>query len=217
MKKIGISLKENFECLDVGCGSNNFATKFEEISNFKIDQVDIDPKNFKGKKLGRGTALQYDINIRQNSLKNKYDIIFLLDVLEHIENDDEFLQSCYFHLKKDGFLIINVPSIPELFSKYDNAVGHIRRYKKRDIKNLLKKNRYQIFLIKYWGFLLIPLLLLRKMMINLSKQNDEETIKKGMDTQPKIIMSIISMLKYIELKFLNISILGSSLVSIVKK
>ena len=58
---------------------------------------------------------------------------------------------------------------------------------------------------------------LRKMMINLSKQNDEETIKKGMDTQPKIIMSIISMLKYIELKFLNISILGSSLVSIVKK
>jgi hypothetical protein len=54
-------------------------------------------------------------------------------------------------------------------------------------------------------------------MINLSKQNDEETIKKGMDTQPKIIMSIISMLKYIELKFLNISILGSSLVSIVKK
>jgi len=64
---------------------------------------------------------------------------------------------------------------------------------------------------------LIPLLLLRKMMINLSKQNDEETIKKGMDTQPKIIMSIISMLKYIELKFLNISILGSSLVSIVKK
>ena len=37
---------------------------------------------------------------------------------EHIENDDEFLKSCYFYLKKDGFLIINVPGIPELFSKY---------------------------------------------------------------------------------------------------
>ena len=64
-------------------------------------------------------------------------------------------------MKKDAFLIINVPSIPELFSKYDNAVGHIRRYKKIDPKNLLLKNEFKIYLIKYWGFLLISLLFLR--------------------------------------------------------
>ena len=86
--------------------------------------------------------------------------------MEHIENENEFLKSCSFHMKKDAFLIINVPSIPELFSKYDNAVGHIRRYKKIDLKNLLLKNEFKIYLIKYWGFLLIPLLFLRKIIIN---------------------------------------------------
>ena len=217
MKNIGINFKENFECLDVGCGSNNFALNFEEISNYKIDQVDIDPENFRSKKKGRGSLLEYDINSRQNELKNRYDIIFLLDVLEHIDNDNEFLQSCYFHLKKDGFLVINVPSIPELFSKYDNAVGHIRRYKKENLRNLLVKNNFKIFLIKYWGFLLVPLLFLRKVMTNLSKKNKEEIIKKGMDTQPKIILFVINMLKYLELKLFKVSILGSSLVSIVKK
>ena len=107
----------------------------------------------------------------------KFDTIIYLDVLEHIENDDVFLQSCYFHMKQGSFLIINVPSIPELFSKYDNAVGHIRRYKKRDLKNLLIKNEFKIYLLYYWGFLLIPLLFFRKIMMNLLKQNNEEIIK----------------------------------------
>ena len=217
MKNIGIDFDKNYECLDVGCGKNNFALNLEKISSFKIDQIDVDQKNFENKKKGRGSLFKYDINSKQQNLKNKYDIIFLLDVLEHIEDDNEFLQSCYFHMKQGSFLIINVPSIPELFSKYDNAVGHIRRYKKRDLKNLLIKNEFTISLLNYWGFLLIPLLFFRKIMMNLSKQNNEEIIKKGMDTQSKIVTFVINMLKYMELKFLRISILGSSLISIVKK
>jgi len=217
MKKVGISLEKNFKCLDVGCGSNNFALSFENISNFEIDQIDVDPKNLKGLQKGRGMVFEYDINKKSENLKEKYDIIFLLDVLEHIENDDVFLQSCYFHLKKSGFLVINVPSIPELFSKYDDAVGHIRRYKKENLKQLLLKNEFKIFLIKYWGFLLVPILFLRKIMITSPSKSKSEIIKKGMDTQPKLVLIIINILKYIELKILGISFLGSSLISIVKK
>lgn len=217
MKKAGINLNNNLKCLDVGCGSNNFALNFESVSNFEIDQIDVDPKNLKDLKKGRGVIFEYDINNKSENLKEKYDIIFLLDVLEHIDNDDNFLQSCYFHLKKSGFLVINVPSIPELFSKYDDAVGHIRRYKKENLKQLLIKNQFKIFLIKYWGFLLVPILFLRKIMIASSNISKSEIIKKGMDTQPKFILVIINILKYIELKLLNISLLGSSLISIVKK
>ena len=38
-----------------------------------------------------------------------------------------------------------------------------------------------------------------------------------MDTQPKMVLFIINMLKYIELNFIKINVLGSSLISIVKK
>ena len=37
----------------------------------------------------------------------------------------------FFHLKNNGYLII-IPSINLLYSKYDNAVGHVKRYNKKD-------------------------------------------------------------------------------------
>ena len=217
MYKIGINFKENYQCLDVGCGFNNFALNFENISNYKIDQVDVDETLLRNKRRGRGTLFEYDINKRNDNLKNKYDIIFLLDVLEHIDNDGEFLQSCHFHLKKDGYLVINVPSMSFLFSKYDTAVGHLRRYNKKELMGLLLEKNFKIFSIQYWGFLLLPLLFLRKVLMNLSKKSNEDLIKKGMDTQAKPILFIINLLKYIELKFLKINFVGSSLILIVRK
>ena len=216
MTKIGILLNNHSHCLDVGCGSNNFSFYLEKISNFKIDQADVD-KNFIKKKKGRGNFFHYDINKRKAKFKNKYDIIFLLDVLEHIDNEDEFLKSCYFHLKKDGYLILNVPSVPELFSKYDTVVGHFRRYKKQELKKLLLKNKYKVHLIKYWGFLLVPILFLRKILINVSNDNKKDIIKKGMDTKSKFVWFILSIIKYLELNIIKFNILGSSLISIVKK
>ena len=125
MQKVGIDFEKKYNCLDLGCGRNNFALNLENISNFTIDQVDVDSNNLSDKLKGRGSIFEYDINNKNKVYENIYDIVFLLDVLEHIGNEKEFLESCYFHLKKDGYLIINVPSIPVLFSKYDVAVGHI--------------------------------------------------------------------------------------------
>ena len=215
MRQVGISLNSKLHCLDVGCGSNNFAFSLEKISNFQIDQTDVD-KKFTKKKNVRGNFFVYDINKKKIKYKNKYDIIFILDVLEHIDNEDEFLKSCYFHLKKNGFLILNVPSLPELFSKYDDAVGHLRRYKKNNLKKLLLKNNYKINLIEYWGFLLIPVLFLRKIIIQSSKSK-KDVIKKGMNTENILVKSILSIFKFLELNFFKYSFLGSSLISIVKK
>ena len=217
IKNNKIDLKKENICLDVGCGSNDFALHFENISNFSIDQTDVDPKNLKNKKKGKGSLFVYDINNKDIKLKDKYDIIFLLDVLEHIDNDKEFLESCYFHLKDGGFLIVNVPSIPELFSKYDIAVGHRRRYSMKKLKILILESNFKIISMKYWGFFLIPLLFLRKIMLNFSKKKDEEIIKKGMDTQPKIVLLIINFLKFLEMNIIKISILGSSIITIIKK
>ena len=112
---------------------------------------------------------------------------------------------------------MNVPCIPELFSKYDDAVGHLRRYKKENLKNLLIENNFNVLLMKYWGFLLIPLLFLRKIIVSISKHNKTELIKKGMDTKSTPILFIINVLRYIELKILKIRFFGTSLISIVKK
>jgi len=61
----------------------------------------------------------------------KFDTIIYIDVIEHIKNDSEELTKAKMHLKEGGRLIILVPAYNFLFSPFDDAVGHYRRYNKK--------------------------------------------------------------------------------------
>ena len=61
-------------------------------------------------------------------IQSSFDLITLLDVLEHIENDQEFLKNLKSYLKRGGFLLITVPAYKFLWSEHDEALGHFRRY-----------------------------------------------------------------------------------------
>ena len=58
----------------------------------------------------------------------KFDTIIYLDVLEHIEKDKEEVLNAYSKLNKDGHLIISVPAFNFLYSKFDEDIGHQKRY-----------------------------------------------------------------------------------------
>ena len=57
-----------------------------------------------------------------------YDTILYVDVLEHIENDREEVALAYCHLAPGGHLIVLSPAHPFLFTPFDRAIGHFRRY-----------------------------------------------------------------------------------------
>jgi SAM-dependent methyltransferase len=57
-----------------------------------------------------------------------FDTILYIDVLEHIERDREETQKAAAHLKPGGSLIILSPAHQFLFSPFDRAIGHHRRY-----------------------------------------------------------------------------------------
>jgi len=57
-----------------------------------------------------------------------FDTIFYIDVLEHIEDDRGEAQAAASHLNPNGTLIILSPSHQWLFTPFDKAVGHYRRY-----------------------------------------------------------------------------------------
>jgi len=57
-----------------------------------------------------------------------FDTIIYIDVLEHIENDMEELNRAASHLRPAGHLIVLAPAHQRLFSPFDAAVGHFRRY-----------------------------------------------------------------------------------------
>lgn len=58
----------------------------------------------------------------------KFDTVLYIDVLEHIEDDAAELVRAVAHLRIGGNLIVLAPAHPGLFSPFDEAVGHYRRY-----------------------------------------------------------------------------------------
>lgn len=60
-----------------------------------------------------------------------FDTIIYIDVIEHIEHDNEELKIAQLHLKKGGHLVILVPAYNYLYSPFDKAIGHYRRYNKK--------------------------------------------------------------------------------------
>ncbi len=63
-----------------------------------------------------------------------FDTILYIDVLEHIEDDREELVRAKQHLRPDGSLIVLSPAWPFLFSPFDTAIGHYRRYTRKSLR-----------------------------------------------------------------------------------
>ena len=61
-------------------------------------------------------------------LDDRFDTIVYIDVLEHIERDREELAGAAAHLLPGGRLVVLVPAFQWLYTNFDAAIGHFRRY-----------------------------------------------------------------------------------------
>jgi len=64
---------------------------------------------------------------------SRFDAILYIDVLEHIEHDAEELQRAASLLGHGGCIVVLSPAFGFLYSEFDSAVGHFRRYTKRSL------------------------------------------------------------------------------------
>ena len=64
------------------------------------------------------------------------DTILYIDVLEHIEKDQEEMRVASSHLRPGGRIVVLAPAFEWLFSPFDKAIGHHRRYTPKDAKRL---------------------------------------------------------------------------------
>lgn len=217
LKKLKIKIKK-LSIMDLGCGNGKLSYQLENLYSCKVDRVDSNLETLKLNKKIRGKLICYNIYDKNKKLINHYDIIFLFDVIEHIKNEQKFLKTVLLHLKKGGILVINVPSLQVLFSHYDTAVGHLRRYKKRDFLNIAKNLNVKILSINYWGFSLLPILLIRKIILFVlgAKNSNDKKIKLGWKSN-NFLNTIFKSLMKIELATINNPILGTSIMCVFKK
>ena len=70
-----------------------------------------------------------------------FDLVLLLDVLEHVEDDEGFLAGEVVPLlAPDGTAVVSVPAHPSLFSDHDRMLQHHRRYRPADLRALVARH-----------------------------------------------------------------------------
>ncbi len=156
--------------LDIGCGVAFLRAKIESFSQWTLDGCDVNEACLQIAAAGRGRLLLYNIGDKQSEFKERYDLIFLFDVIEHIRDPKPFLESALWHLRPGGAVILNVPALPGLYSRYDELVGHFLRYTSGSMRQLLDSLSVKVTVrdLRYWGFSLIPLLGLRNLAVKTS-------------------------------------------------
>lgn len=88
----------------------------------------------------------------------------LFDVLEHIENDAEFLQNLYDHMPAGGKLYCAVPAYQWMWSTEDVAASHCRRYSIPQLKQLLSRVGFEtLYATYYFQMLVVPVFFLRSL------------------------------------------------------
>ncbi|MBI1344043.1 MAG: methyltransferase [Terrimonas sp.] len=85
--------------------------------------------------------------------REKFDSIFLLNVIEHIEDDALAVKNCSYLLRPGGHLIMLAPAWQYLFCQLDRELGHYRRYTQKTMTALFEQQQFQVINKKYFNIL----------------------------------------------------------------
>lgn len=143
--------------LDVGGGNGQVSKILQDMDR---EVILLEPREI-GARNAYEAGLRKVVNstfIGAGIADNSISAITLLDVLEHIDEDEEFLIECYRILKPGGTIFITVPAVQSLYSEFDREVGHFRRY---SLKQLTEKTKGAGFTIEYssYFFYFLPVII----------------------------------------------------------
>lgn len=199
---------------EVGCGHGLLQRQVEDGYGKEVSGFDLNDDALKQNVSGRSKRYCYDIFQRDGGLRERFDLIFLFDVLEHISDESAFLQALLFHLSRPGSLLVNVPAGQWAFSAYDDAAGHVRRYSIKTLQQVMAANGLALKEWTYWGLPLVPSLLLRKLWLT-GKHDEKEIISTGFDSRSIVVNRMMGLLS--EMEWIPQKILGTSLMAVFQR
>ena len=127
--------------LDFGAGNGEYANRFTLGS---VDAAEIDPDLL--------PLIKQPVYTDISQLPKTYDLIYTINVLEHIEHHGEIVKELVKNLKPGGRLKVFVPARQEIFSNMDDHVGHYRRYDKKLVRQILEDAGLQVTDCRYYDF-----------------------------------------------------------------
>lgn len=166
------SIKKKEKVLDLGCANGNFSSELKK-KNCVVHGVEISNVMAKNARKVLDTVIVGNIETMNINLpKKSYDVILLMDVLEHLFDPGQTLINASSFLKNKGRLIVSIPNVANwevrtelLFGRFDSEKtaileeGHIRFFTFKKACALFEASGYKVK--KYDLVINYPLLLLK--------------------------------------------------------
>lgn len=143
--------------LEVGCGTGSNLEMLKRYGEVDAIEPDDPARALAISRSGvevKGGLLPDGVELEDGA----YDLIVLLDVLEHITDDHGTLAALRTKLAPGGRLLVTVPAMPWLWSAHDSAHHHHRRYTAASLARLFKAAGFRIRYRSHFNTLLFPLI-----------------------------------------------------------
>jgi SAM-dependent methyltransferase len=149
-------LAPGYRVLEVGCGTGNVLRALvEACGSGRVVGIDLFHEGLRYAR-GRSTAALVQGDLHRPPFAAPFDLVGMFDVLEHLPDDERVLHQLAELVKPDGALLLTVPAHPSLWSYFDVASRHLRRYTTRGLTATLGAAGYRVEYLTEYMSLLFP-------------------------------------------------------------
>ncbi len=172
-------LPDKYRVIEVGCGTGVVLRELAKVCDRgEVIGLDLYPEAvaFASKRSGCRVIVG---DVTNPPVTGEFDVVGLFDVLEHLNDEAKTLEALRCILKPHGTLVLTVPAHMSLWSYFDVAAHHCRRYDKASLISVLEKCGFEVeYLTEFMVFLFPVLWTLRRLKGGTAKLDATETAKR---------------------------------------
>jgi SAM-dependent methyltransferase len=151
-------------------------------------------------------AARYQIDLLDLRWRDRWDVVFLLDVIEHQQADVEAIRQARDCLRPGGLLFVTVPALQFFWTYNDELAKHQRRYSRRDFEHLAQATGMELLRAYYFMFFLSPILYLARRLAKPPRLSSSQEIQAFLARTHRIPPRAVN--KMLQAVFTMESILG---------
>jgi SAM-dependent methyltransferase len=144
------------DLLEVGSGGG-FLSAALQARGWRVTSADCWPAAAAfARERGVPRALAFDAGVPWPLRDASYDVIVMLDVVEHLPDDALVMKELRRVLRPGGYAVVSVPAYPWLFSAWDTYNQHYRRYTASSLRKAARGARLSVREAGYWNLISLP-------------------------------------------------------------
>ena len=157
LRQLTSRLKAGYRVLELGCGNGGMLRLIEECSpGGEVVGMDLYAEGLRHARRRSACALVRG-DVRRAPFREAFEVVGMFDVLEHVQDDVDILEDVRRMLAPGGALLITVPAHRALWSYFDVAAHHARRYSCDELQVKLAAAGFEVEYVTQFMGVIYPL------------------------------------------------------------